>query len=200
MAQNWNKIPARPLINMEPNYEEIHFRITAEDVRNASYWSLLATPMAGISYGANGIWPWIQEAGELVENHGNPGGRGPSTWYESMAFPGSIQIGSLSNFIQQYDWWTLKPLQELLTDQPGLEEYDQFISVAGNDSRSLILVYTPTENSFSLRLAQGLKYDARWFDPITGNYRDADYEEGTHHSSFTPPGKQDWVLVLKARQ
>ena len=38
-------------------------------MRNASYWSILATPTAGITYGANGIWPWLRE-GEEILNHG----------------------------------------------------------------------------------------------------------------------------------
>ncbi|MCA1760548.1 MAG: DUF4038 domain-containing protein, partial [Bacteroidales bacterium] len=57
MAGMWSKLKPMPYINMEPNYEEIGFRITAKDVRNASYWSLFATPVAGVTYGANGIWP-----------------------------------------------------------------------------------------------------------------------------------------------
>lgn len=197
MAEKWDQIPAKPLINMEPNYEEIHFRITAEDVRNASWWSLFATPISGISYGANGIWPWIQSPGELVENHGNPGGRGPSTWSESMEFPGSLQIGKLSAFIQEFDWWTLKPAQELLLEQAGLEQYNQFISVVSDDRKAVIMAYTPTNKDFTLRLpSQG--YRARWFDPIEGNYRDAQVEREGYLVKFSPPAAQDWVLVLEA--
>lgn len=196
MAEKWDQIPAKPLINMEPNYEEIHFRITAEDVRNASYWSLFATPISGISYGANGIWPWIQTAGELVENHNNPDGRGPSTWFESIEFPGSKQIGMLSAFIQEYDWWTLKPAQELLSTQPGIEAFNQFISVVSDDRKTLIMVYTPTNNDFSIRLPRN-DYRARWFDPIKGTYRNALIERKEHLVKFSPPEAQDWILVLE---
>ncbi|PHN05651.1 apiosidase-like domain-containing protein [Flavilitoribacter nigricans] len=198
MANQWDRIPARPLINMEPNYEEINFRITAEDVRNASYWSIFATPISGISYGANGIWPWIQTAGELIENHGNPDGRGPSTWDESMEFPGSKQIGLLSAFIQEYDWWTLKPAQELLIQQPGTETFNAFISVVSDDRKELILVYTPKNQAFSLRLAAANAYRARWFDPLTGQYRQTGISSSDRgRIGFTPPRDQDWVLVLE---
>lgn len=197
MATQWDKIPAKPLLNMEPNYEEIGFRITAEDVRNASYWSVFATPISGISYGANGIWPWIQQEGELVENHGNPDGKGPSTWYKSIDFPGSRQIGLLSGFIQSFDWWTLKPAQELLMEQPGLETYNHFISVVANDQKDLILAYLPHPTTIQLRLPQRLVYQAQWFDPVTGSYQTAKMEQSDGLTSFTSPGDQDWILVLE---
>lgn len=197
MANQWDQIPAKPLMNMEPNYEEIGFRITAEDVRNASYWSLFATPISGISYGANGIWPWIQEAGELVENHGNPNGRGPSTWYESMEFPGSRQIGLLSGFLQEFEWWTLKPAQELLLHQPGLETFNQFISVVSDDRKDLLMAYIPHQLAFSLGLPTKSSYQARWFDPIKGSFKEAIGKTKNGWQEFNPPSEQDWVLVLK---
>ncbi len=199
MASQWDKLPPRPLINLEPNYEEIRFFITAEDVRNASYWSLLATPLAGITYGANGIWPWIQKEGELIENHGNPGGRGPSTWETSMNFPGSLQIGYLSKFIQQYPWWSLKPSQKLLLEQPGDSVYNHFISVVADDGQSLIIAYTPRRQAIVLALDKNKAYDAKWFDPIKDKYSPAEAEIGDHHYSFHPPGAQDYLLILTAK-
>ena len=44
MAKMWKKLKPMPYINMEPNYEEIYFKITDKDVRNASYWSIFVTP------------------------------------------------------------------------------------------------------------------------------------------------------------
>ncbi|MEZ5038381.1 MAG: DUF4038 domain-containing protein [Saprospiraceae bacterium] len=197
MAQQWDKLPPRPLINLEPNYEEIYFRISVEDVRNASYWSIFATPISGITYGANGIWPWIQKEGELIENHNNPGGKGPSTWEKSIAFPGSIQIGYLSAFIQQFQWWQLKPALELLTHQPGDEVFNHFISVVANDDRSTILVYTPKQQEIKIRNTRGLTYKAKWFDPIQNRYLEGKIVEADQVMVLTPPLAQDFVLVLE---
>lgn len=198
MANQWDKLPARPLINLEPNYEEIGFRITAEDVRNASYWSILATPLGGITYGANGIWPWIQQEGELVENHGNPGGKGPSPWFKSIDFPGSMQIGYLSAFIQQFKWWRLKPAGDLLIVQPGDEVFNHFIPVVANDDHSTLLVYTPVQQEIKIRNINSLKYTARWFDPIKNQYLKAELKEGQNWIASTPPSAQDYVLVIEA--
>ncbi|NET34775.1 MAG: DUF4038 domain-containing protein [Cyanothece sp. SIO1E1] len=200
MAKQWDQLPARPLINLEPNYEEIRFKITAKDVRNASYWSLMATPIAGITYGANGIWPWIQEQGELIENHGNPGGRGPSTWKQSIEFSGSLQIGYLSQFFQQFNWWELRPAQELLLEQPGQEFFNHFIGIIANPARSTILAYTPRQQQVKIRNRMNQAFTGQWFDPILNRYEAAaiTYEEG--YLIATPPQEQDYVLVLKKKE
>lgn len=195
-SQRWDRLPARPTINMEPNYEEINFVINARDVRNASYWSVFATPPAGITYGANGIWPWIQQPGELIENHRNPDGRGPSTWRESIDFPGSLQIGHLHRFMGSFDWWELRPAQQLLRKQPGLAEatYNHFISVLADPGQSTVLVYVPRGDDIELRLANE-GYSAQWFDPRNGETTEP--KAVGKQSVFSPPSGEDWVLVLK---
>lgn len=197
MANNWDKLPARPIMNLEPNYEEIRFKITAEDVRNASYWSLMATPISGITYGANGIWPWIQKPGELIENHGNPGGKGPSTWEKSIDFPGSLQIGYLSHFFQQYEWWNVRPAQELLIEQPGEATFNHFIGIVADPSRSIIMAYTPRQDGIKIRNRDDLNYKAQWFDPIKNTYSPAKVRYETGSLIATPPAGKDFLLVLE---
>ena len=197
MATTWDKLPPRPIMNLEPNYEEIRFYITAEDVRNASYWSIFATPLSGITYGANGIWPWIQEQGELIENHGNPGGKGPSTWDQSIDFPGSLQIGYLSSLIQSYPWSLLKPSLQLLAHQPGKEVFNHFISVVATDDRSLIMAYTPIQQEIRLHLEKDRHYRTQWFDPIGNTYQEAHGQKREHLVVFDPPKTQDFVLILE---
>ncbi|MGB3779186.1 MAG: DUF4038 domain-containing protein [Tunicatimonas sp.] len=202
MATRWDQLPPRPLINMEPNYEEIPAyrsdgKIEARDVRNASYWSLFATPLAGITYGANGIWPWIR-TGERILNHGSLGDSSPSTWRESIDLPGSLQIGYLSEFIQQFDWWALKPAPGKLANQPGNEEYRQFVSVVQDDSASLVLAYVPQKAVVQLYNSQRIQYRGRWFDPATAKYEEAKLTLKDGVLETTSPRDTDLVLVLKA--
>ncbi len=197
MAKTWQRLPPKPLINMEPNYEEINFEITAEDVRNASYWSLFATPVSGITYGANGIWPWIQKKGDLIENHGNPHGRGPSTWHQSIEFPGSRQIGLLSEFMQRYEWWKLKPAPDLLMGDPTSEGYNRFISIVSDTSHNLIMGYVPHTMPFSLRLPASKKYQLHWFDPIKGVLQEGSYKNSEGIAQLESPDHQDWVFILE---
>ncbi len=201
MATRWDQLPPRPLINMEPNYEEISAyrsggKIEAHDVRNASYWSLFATPLAGITYGANGIWPWIRP-GERILNHGSLGDSAPSTWRASIDFPGSLQIGYLSEFIQQFDWWTLKPAPRKLVVQLGDKDHRQFVSVVQDDSASLVLVYIPRKSTMQLYNPQHIQYRGQWFDPATAKYEEATLILNDGIIKATSPQDTDLVLILK---
>jgi len=193
MSQEWDDLKPMPYINMEPNYEEIHFRIDAEDVRNASWWSIFATPLAGITYGANGIWPWLRE-GESILNHRDA--PGTSTWRKSIDFPGSIQIGYLSEFIQGTDWWTYYPAQELLFEQPGDEIFNAFISIVATRDYSSIMAYVPQSGNIKLRNYQHNDYRAQWYNPQTNKYKKANYksENGLLIIEQQLPG--DMVLKL----
>ena len=195
MAERWDKIPPRPIINMEPNYEEIHFRITDKDVRNASYWSVFATPPSGITYGANGIWPWIRE-GETILNHRN---LNASTWDKSIEFPGSLQIGYLSQFMQQFDWWNMLPAPQLLMHQPGEETYNHFISMLRNKDYSTILAYIPSAGTVKIRNPLNISYQAQWFDPTSNQYRAADLKHKKGLVEINSVFENDMVLVLSKK-
>ncbi|MBT6763353.1 MAG: DUF4038 domain-containing protein, partial [Prolixibacteraceae bacterium] len=174
MSQMWSKLKPMPYINMEPNYEEIGFRITAKDVRNASYWSIFATPLAGVTYGANGVWPWLAE-GEKILNHNDKGG--VTGWRKSIEFPGSIQMGYLGEFIQKFDWWNLYPANEILANQPGEEKYNHWISVVKSSDDKTIIAYIPENCDVKLFNPKGMKYSAQWFNPVTNEYSEAEIEQ-----------------------
>ena len=193
MSQQWDKLQARPIINMEPNYEEIRFMITAKDVRNASYWSLLATPMAGITYGANGIWPWLYE-GEKILNHNDPGG--VTSWEKSLDFPGSLQIGYLSEFFQNLEWWRYKPAPERLAEQPGDEHFDHFISLATTETDDSMLAYVPVQSTIKILNPYNYSYAGSWFDPVKNTLIPATLQQEGGLLQATSPGNSDFILLL----
>ncbi|EAZ83020.1 apiosidase-like domain-containing protein [Algoriphagus machipongonensis] len=197
IAKQWDNLRPMPLINTEPNYEEIFFRITAKDVRNASYWSVFAAPPSGITYGANGIWPWLRE-GEDIENHESA--IGTHSWKQSLDFEGSKQIGYLNEFINQFDWWNFKPANDLLVDQPGDEKFDQFVSVVSNEEKSKILIYSPVKQPFKLFNINGNTYQLRWFNPIDNTYMEGNLSPKDPILEFENPLDQDMVLVLERKE
>jgi len=196
MSQTWSHLPARPLINLEPNYEEIHFRITDRDVRNACYWSLFATPIAGITYGANGIWPWLRE-GEKILNHSDA--PGTSTWDKSINFPGSIQMGYLAEFIKKFEWWNLYPAQGLLINQPGDVTFNHFVSVVKSIDNKTILAYLPVKITVKIRKPAGnSNYKVRWFDPVKNEYKDGTASDDGAVLSVLSPVDSDMLLILNS--
>jgi hypothetical protein len=194
IANQWYNLRPMPLINTEPNYEEIFFKITAKDVRNASYWSVFAAPPSGITYGANGIWPWLRE-GEDIENHESA--IGTHSWKESLDFEGSKQIGYLNEFINQFDWWTFKPANDLLVEQPGDDKFDEFIAVVANEDHSTILVYSPVKQVIKLYNLNKDLYQIRWFNPVTNTYSDGTLNAEGSTLEIENTMDHDMVLILE---
>lgn len=195
VAEEWSNIPPRAIMNLEPIYEEIRKNTTAQDVRNACYWSIFATPVSGITYGANGIWPWLRE-GEKILNHSDA--PWTSTWRESIDLPGGIQVGYLSTFIQKFDWWRLKPAhKELLVEQPGNKVFNHFISVVKTEDYKTILAYVPVKSTFQLYNPLRVQYTIQWFNPATNQYSDTEVVKGNNGVlELTSPEDQDAVLIL----
>jgi len=196
MSQMWSKLKPMPYINMEPNYEEIHFRITAKDVRNACYWSIFATPVAGVTYGANGIWPWLAP-GERILNHRDKGG--VTGWRKSLDFPGSIQMGYLAEFVKQFKWWNLYPSNDLISDQPGEEIYNHWISVVRNPDYDIIIAYIPEKSDVKLFNPLDYKYTAQWFNPVTNEYSPAQISHADKSIHFNHDFKNDMLIVLRRK-
>lgn len=198
VADRWNKLPPRPVINMEPVYEEIQPNITARDIRNAAYWSILNAPTAGFTYGSNGIWPWLRK-GELILNHSFKG-EGTSRWHEAINLPGSVQIGYLSRFMRSMQWWKLKPALELLVEQPGDKIPADFIAVSKSDDDRAIVVYTPGTNPIQLYNLNNYHYDIKRFDPVSNQTTKA---EGVTKKGIlqiaVPEVDSDYVLVLERK-
>ena len=121
-ATAWRIEPARPIINLEPNYE-YHLdqsdrtrRFDAFDVRRAVYWSLLATPTAGVTYGGHGVWGWDDGTRPPV-NHPNTGV--PLPWRQALTMPGAEQMAHVAELFGSLPWWRLRPAPELVAVQPG---------------------------------------------------------------------------------
>ncbi|GAA4441148.1 DUF4038 domain-containing protein [Pontibacter saemangeumensis] len=196
VAEGWKQLPPKAIINMEPCYEEIFFKITDKDVRNASYWSLFATPVAGITYGANGIWPWLRP-GENILNHEDATGTHP--WYESINFPGSMQIGYLAGFFKKLEWWKLAPANELLAEQPGAETPHQFVSLLKSEDNNTILAYIPEKATAKIYNRANALYDAQWFNPVSNQYSKAKLVNRNGLIEAAPPVANDMVLVLRKK-
>ena len=198
-TNRWSQLPARPTINMEPCYEELRPELDGTAVRQASFRSVFATPPAGITYGANGIWPWIRP-GERILNHGALGRQPTRSWSESLDLPGSLQVGYLAEFMQQFNWWALQPDPALLETQPGNEDYRHFVSLLRTEDYRTILVYFPAQLTVSIKNPQKLTYRLRWFNPAENTYLPGKSTDtfAANTVSITPASQGDSVAVLTA--
>ncbi len=196
--RNWRHHKKRPIINLEPPYEDIiayqsrkpHL---AYNVRRAVYWSLLCAPTAGITYGGHGMWSW-QTVEDVALNHERFGVA--KVWHEAKDLPGAFDMQRMAEFFTSERWWTLKPAGELLGAQPGREDPSRFVAVSRSDDGDLVVAYLPVggEVAFSQSITELGLGSMRWFDPRTGRFEAAKPRDGRW---FTAPDNTDWMLVLK---
>jgi hypothetical protein len=210
-ATDWKKEPAVPSVNLEPNYEAHLARATgkpfdARAIRRAAYSSLLIAPPAGVSYGAHGLWSWETEP-TWPMTHPYTGTAPP--WHEALRLPGATSMQHLGKLFRALRWWTLRPAQELLAEQPGAAKgaADRFILAARSETERLVIVYVPEGGDVKLDLPKlGASGDAgggapalvaTWFDPVTGARKPAGRVAPTGPQVWKAPRPdQDWVLLL----
>jgi len=199
-AKSWSLAPAKPILNLEPPYED-HLAYqsrkphSAYSVRRACYWSLLVTPPAGLTYGGHGIWSWETVSGKTPADHS---GSGPAkAWPDAMKLPGSTQVGLMADMFRSLDWWKLRPAQALLAGQFDANDPAKFVAVAGSEPAQTVVAYLPvgseilfTAESFAAKL------NYEWFDPRTGTWSRA---EPLGQGLFRAPTTEDWVLVAGRR-
>lgn len=198
-AQEWRRDPPRPLINLEPPYED-HIayqsreRLSAHKVRRAMYWSLLIAPPAGVSYGGHGVWGW-DDGTTTPEAH--PATGVPKPWREALHLPAAEQIAHLAALFGALDWWRLWPAPELLATQPGDADDAAFVGATRAPEGDLALLYTPVAQPLALD-TRSLRSDmpARWFDPRNGTFSPASGDGPAERVVFAPPAEGDWLLVL----
>ncbi|MBK8030064.1 MAG: DUF4038 domain-containing protein [Chloroflexi bacterium] len=196
-ASDWTAEPARPIINLEPNYEyhldiaDRSRRFEAYDVRRAMYWSLLVSPMAGVTYGGHGVWGWDDGTAPPVA-HEMSGI--PLHWRQALHMPGAEQMRHLLACFTSANWWQLQPDPALVvapTDSPIAHA----ITAARVPDGSLALVYLPAGGTVELAMSRlPDPPHATWFDPRTGASHPAEGASGC----FTAPDSQDWLLVVRA--
>jgi hypothetical protein len=132
--------PRKPIINSEPPYELHgivggHGRWGREDVRRASWSSILGGAGAGIGYGAHGVWMWATTRGGFTA-----AGRSlpPFTWAETLTLPGALDISLLAMLLRQHELHRLLPAQELLAEDAG-----GLIRCAASPDGDLVALYLP---------------------------------------------------------
>ena len=203
-AVDWRTEPFHPVIDAEPNYEgHLNYQtkkpITDKEVRRAAYYSLLAGPPAGVSYGAHGIWSWARKAEEPI-NHAGTGPAKP--WQECLNYPGAQQMTVLYNVMSSIEWWRLRPERYLLRDDKFDEKtFAGYMMSALTDKADLGLLYLPDNLQVHLNLSRfegnAKSVVGTWVDPRTGKRSQAGKWRKDEQPTIKTPGEGDWLLILK---
>lgn len=198
-AQGWRMNPPRPVFDSEPNYEghtSYHKKpIDDHDVRRATWNSLLAAPIAGITYGAHGVWPWMREPGPIL-NH-DRAGNAPA-WRDCMGWPGAESMKALAEIIASIPWTALRPEARLAAPTKVADDFSNYIAAAIAEDRSLALLYLPANPQATLDLSLFPRpVTATWIDPKTGVRKPGPRLPATATAAIETPSSGDWLLLLR---
>ena len=185
--------PARPFINVFPPMEngltgQGRERITDHDVRHIAWWSLLLTPPAGVSYGAQDVATWNSTKQASLP-----------TWQLSLFLPGAKQMSHLAETCSSVDWWTLRPAPHSVATQPGRNAPERFIASSENAAKNLSFTYVPEERTVEMMLeALPAAPAIQWVNPRTGKKSAAVAVVGPRACQLPTPDVGDWVLWVKS--
>lgn len=198
VAAEYNRVPVKPVVDGEPGYENIphafdaaNGRLDALQARKFCYWSLFSGA-CGHTYGCNDIW-------QMWKPGRDPMIAADTSWDKALGFPGSEQMGYARRLIESGPFFDRLPDQSLIASANATGP-DHVRACRAPDAR-FALFYIPTGQPVTVRtfLLLAPRLSATWFDPRTGQNRPGEEAAvtsfGTH--TYTPPGKEDWVLILR---
>lgn len=198
-ATDWkHRAPVRPIINLEPNYENIKAvdtkrTFTDFDVRRAIYRSLLIAPTAGATYGAHGVWDWNDGSAPAV---GHEVFGTPHPWREALQFTAARQLVHLHQFFTSIEWWRLIPAPDMIAVQPFKTDKSRYAVASRAENGDLAVLYIPDAPVLELdtrSLAANLQMD--WFNVRTGERMTASTMiQRVVNLRIAPPGDGDWIL------
>jgi hypothetical protein len=195
IGQTWDKEPPKPVVNLEPWYEDGGFGekpIGVWETRLQAYQSLFAGA-CGYTYGHQAICGFRSR-------------RSTDRWKQALEAQGRNQMQWVRKLFESF------PVLQRVANLPWIldsDDHDQFsfelkrrISMTGSRNGRYAFVYTPQGKRFTLDMScfAGGSVAARWFDPRTGNETQIGEFKATGERQFTPPDTpaegNDWVLVL----
>ncbi|WP_052508067.1 glycoside hydrolase family 140 protein [Sphingomonas hengshuiensis] len=198
IAEDWARLPTKPVIDGEPSYENIPHglheadapRWRAADARRYAWWAVMAGAF-GHSYGENSVMQM------LVPGTYKPRFEADQRWDAALEAPGANQMRHLRALIEARPMLERVPDPTLILDN-GVR-YDRVLASRG---RGYAFAYSYSGRAFTMRLGAiaGRRVVARWYSPRDGSVVVIGSFANRGERRFDPPGAagpgQDWVLVL----
>lgn len=200
--RDWNLKPAKPVIDSEPNYEDLTVNpwsrseqpkpvFTDYDVRKQLYRAVFAGAF-GATYGQSSVWRMHNN--EIYDEN-----RGLEKWSDMLDRPGAFQSGYLRKLIESRPFNNRIPDDAIVLEGQGAKS-DYITAFKDTDGRYL-MVYLPVGKKIVVDASSitSNKLIGWWYNPKTS----ATVKIGTFSKKaslpFTPPTEgigNDWVLIL----
>lgn len=198
----WNNRYGKPVINYESLYDYLwtnHFGARAEG------WLSFLNGMYGYGYGAIDVWYYHSnyDVDKDSTNHGITitVADKATPWSESVHFESALQVGYMSDFFYNLEWWKLTPR---FNDTDWFRRRGRSLYSAASDGSDVYVIYFYSTTTDATGTVNGMDassaYTAWWFDPTTGAWGEPTAVTPTAGGSWdipAKPGPTDMVLLLK---
>ena len=201
IAHDYALTPAKPTLDLEPNYEDHpvnpwprwdpslgYFR--DHDVRKQTYRSVLAGA-CGVTYGHHAVWGFVGFRNDVI-NHAD------RDWVDALQRPGAQQMHFLRQLVESRPFFSRVP-DPALVNNPSPAKGQHIVASRDRDG-TYAFVYFPNSDqpaTIDLGKLKPGQLHVWWYDPRNGFPKDGGIIDGGAPREFTsPPYGPDWVLVL----
>ncbi len=192
----YNLDPVKPVLDGESLYEDHPVCFNAKDLGTSSAydvrkvaWLDVFSGAFGHTYGCHDIW-------QMYAPHRTPVNGPHFPWYVALDLPGAAQLKFLRQLIESRPMFDRVPDTSFVTD--ALHANDRIVVTRGKD---YAFIYSSEGKPFIVNTGKisGKDLVAHWYDPRSGDVRQAGEFSRKGRLAFTPPTSgygQDWVLIL----
>jgi Protein of unknown function (DUF4038)/Putative collagen-binding domain of a collagenase len=202
IARDYAMSPARPTLDLEPNYEDHPYNpwprwdlatgyFRDHDVRKQVYRSVFAGG-CGVTYGHHAVWQFANKRHEVI-NHAD------RDWVDALYRPAARQMGFLRMLLESRPYFSRIPDQLLVQGDAG--EGGRHIRATRDREGSYAFVYFPVSDqkaTLDLGRLRAKNLRAWWFDTRSGIGTPIETPVTAKTQEFrSPPYGPDWVLVVE---
>lgn len=205
LARARRAFPGRPSLMGEVCFEGMHGGGSGPKIQRYLFWSTVLSGAPGFSYGTDTTWQFNRRGDPFGPSpHGMAWGNTP--WEEGFQWAGSAQVGVGRKILAAVEWWKLAPHPEWIA--PAATPTDFMKPFCAAIPGRVRVVFLPKgqprwSEPVKLRgLESGVRYAARYVDPITGRAEspvDVRPNAAGEWPLPFPPILQDWVLIVEAK-
>lgn len=201
IAHDYALTPAKPTLDLEPNYEDHpvnpwprwdpslgYFR--DHDVRKQTYRSVLAGA-CGVTYGHHAVWGFVGLRNDVI-NHAD------RDWVDALHRPAARQMHYLRELLESRPFFARVP-DPALVNNPAPGRAEHMVASRDRDGTYAFIYFPNSDQTATVDLGKlkAGRVHAWWYDPRTGFSRDGGLIDGGVPRAFTSPAYgPDWVLVL----
>ncbi len=201
VAEDWAVTPAKPTLDLEPNYEDHPYNpwpqwdpangyFRDHDARKQTYRSVFAGA-CGVTYGNHAVWQFAGSGAEVI-NHAD------RDWRSALFSPAGRQMGYLRQLIESRPFFARMPDQTLIGGDAGKGGWH--LQATRDREGTYAFIYFPANDqpaTIDLARLKAQQIRAWWYDPRTGiGTLIGELPGGNPHAFRSPAQGPDWVLVL----